>query len=188
MKEFKKKNIVLFALVMTLVVVSYVNYTLFYDGEDVSKTSANVDEDPVNTQLVNANVSEEDIMGGKVLIDEEFFTNYKMERDKTRSSSIEALQSVSEDETASKEIIAKAQEEIISLVGLSEKELIVENLIKSKGFDDCVVLIHSGNANVILLSNGITPAQAAQIQDIVSKECAIEISNISIATNVVEQE
>ena len=76
----------------------------------------------------------------------------------------------------------KAVDEAVELSKLSEKELIVENLIKSKGYNDAIVLIHEGYANVIVDSDKLDAKDAVKIQDIVSKECDIEINKITIAS------
>ena len=38
-------------------------------------------------------------------------------------------------------------------------------------FDDAIVIIHEGYANVIVDAASLSPADAAQIQNIVNKEC-----------------
>ncbi len=59
----------------------------------------------------------------------------------------------------------------------------MENLIKSKGYDDCIVFIHQGYVNVIVDAEEITQQQAVQIQDIVASECGVDLSKITIAVS-----
>lgn len=179
-KKIKKKNLILVGLFAILLVLSYVNYTYFNPTKTVSEDN---NEDPYNAHLVNGDLSEEEIMAGNGKISSEFFADYRLERERTRSENIETLQTISENKDTSAESISNAQNEMVSLVKLSEQELLVENLIKSKGFSDCVVFIHQGYVNVVVEAEAITPQQAVQIQDIIAKECSVELSKITVAVS-----
>lgn len=177
MRLIGRKNILVFSLVLILVLVGYVNYQMFFDKTDVADN-----ETPINAELVNAEV-ENEIMTGNTVVADEFFVDYKIERDKSRDEHISMLESIASDESSDQETKSMAQQEMISLVKLSEKEMIIENLIKAKGFNGSIVFIHDGYVNVVIDANQLTTSQAAQIQDIVQKESGVEIQKISIATN-----
>lgn len=179
MKNVKKKNAVLLGLVACLLAISIANYTVFYNDDT---SVSNVEDGPSNATLVS-NVTEEDILSGNAELSSEFFSEYRLNRDKVRSQNLEALQNITKDTSLDKDIIKEAVEESVSISKLSETELVVENLIKSKGFDDAIVIIHEGYANVIVDAATLTPSDAAQIQNIVNKECNIAISKITIATS-----
>ncbi|MFZ7133832.1 MAG: SpoIIIAH-like family protein [Eubacteriales bacterium] len=177
MRLLGRKNILVFSLILILVVVGYLNYQMFFDDTEVAD-----DEAPINAELVDME-TENEIMTGTTAVTDEFFVDYKIERDKSRSEHIAMLESISKDETSDGETKTMAQQEMISLIQLSEKEMIIENLIKAKGFNDGIVFIHDGYVNVVIDANQLTTSQAAQIQDIVQKESGVEIQKISIATN-----
>lgn len=61
-----------------------------------------------------------------------------------------------------------------------ESESKMETLIKSKGFKDCVVYLSDQSAKVVVKSDGLEQAQAAQIMDIVVSESEVPSENISI--------
>lgn len=178
MAILKKKNIVLGSLVLLLIVASFANYKLF--NKNVSPVAE--DDNPNNAHLVG-NLNEQDIMDGKVTISATFFTDYRIQRDSTRSENIETLEGIVNNQNSSKTNVDEAQKQMMALVELSEKELLLENMIKSKGFKDCVVFIHEGYVNVLVDAESITAQQAIQIQDIVAKEMKIELSKISIASS-----
>ena len=179
MKKVKKKNAVLLGLVACLLAISIANYTFFYNDDT---SVSNVDDGPSNATLVS-NITEEDILSGNAELSSEFFSEYRLNRDKVRSQNLEALQNITKDTSLDKDIIKEAVEESVNISKLSETELVVENLIKAKGFDDAIVIIHEGYANVIVDAASLSPADAAQIQNIVNKECKIAISKITIATS-----
>lgn len=177
MEFLGRKNILVFSLILILVVVGYLNYQMFFDKTEVAD-----DETPINAELVDSD-TENEIMTGTTPVSDEFFVDYKIERDKNRSEHVAMLEDISKDEESDKDTKTMAQQEMISLVKLSEKEMIIENLIKAKGFNDSIVFIHDGYVNVVIDATQLTASQAAQIQDIVQKESGVEIEKISIATN-----
>lgn len=181
MNKSKKKNAILVGLVACLLVISIANYTVFYKS-DASSVSNIDSEGPGNATLVS-NISEEDVLSGNAQLSGEFFSEYRLNRDKIRSQNLEALQNIAKDSSADKAIVKEAVEESVKISKLSETELVVENLIKSKGFNDAIVIVHEGYANVIVDAENLSPADASKIQNIVNKECKIEISKITIATS-----
>ena len=67
-----------------------------------------------------------------------------------------------------------------SLARTIETEGKIENVIKAKGFTDCMVYLDSEKVDVIVQSNGLTDSEAAQIMDAVMSEVDVEESNVSI--------
>ena len=68
----------------------------------------------------------------------------------------------------------------MTLSSLIESETVIEDLIKASGFEDCVVYIDGDNASIVVKTNGLTTAQAAQIKDILLSEVTIPNENIRI--------
>jgi len=59
--------------------------------------------------------------------------------------------------------------------------MICENLILSKEFEECVILINEQSINVIVhIEGGLNTERASQIQNIISRELSTEIENIHI--------
>ena len=61
-----------------------------------------------------------------------------------------------------------------------ESEVNIEALLKAKGFDEALAVISDTGISVIVRSEGLTSAQTLQIQDIVTSETNIQLSNIKI--------
>ena len=80
----------------------------------------------------------------------------------------------------SDEELAAYTEEAVALSSLIESETIVENLVIAAGFEDCVCYLDGDNANIVVKSEGLTSAQAAQIKDILLSEVDVENENIRI--------
>ena len=53
-------------------------------------------------------------------------------------------------------------------------------MLQAKGFQNAIVSINDGNADVVVDSNGLTEQQIAQIEDIVRRKTGIEAGKIVI--------
>ena len=63
---------------------------------------------------------------------------------------------------------------------LIESEGNIESLIRSQGFEDCVVYLDGDSAKVVVRSDGLEAADAALIKDIILGEVSISSENIRI--------
>ena len=109
-----------------------------------------------------------------------FFSEYRLERDKNRSKEYDMWQNIIESEKAEATFKNLAQQEIVKLVALTEKEMIIENLIIAKGFKDALVFLTDDSVTVLVGAKELTSANVAQIQDIVMTKTKIDAKNIKI--------
>ena len=59
--------------------------------------------------------------------------------------------------------------------------MIAENLIKTKGFEDVLILVNDVNINVIVKTESLETNAIAQIQNIIAREMKANIENIHIS-------
>ena len=90
------------------------------------------------------------------------------------------MKTVVNNESSSSEAIEQANAEISAIAAQTELEGTVENLIKAKGFEDCVVFISKDIVNVVVSTDGLTSQQAAQINEIVVSQTDMPASCIKI--------
>ena len=109
-----------------------------------------------------------------------FFSNYRADRQETRNQEILYLDAIIASSATSAEAKANAEAERLSLVSKMETIMTIENLIKSKGFEDVIVSASSGSINVIVETAGLTSAEVAQIVDVVKNNSDYSIDNIKI--------
>ncbi len=177
----KKRPFVIVSLIVLLFVVGILNYNYVLKDDEVAESDVIDNDGPINSKLVEGK-TEEEIMVDSKKISKEFFIEYRLERDKNRSQHIALLENIVVNKDTDTETRGEAQNEMINLVKLSEKEMVIENLIRAKGFDDIIVFIHDGYVNAIVDSEDLSAAHAAQIQDIIFKETGVSLDKISIAT------
>ena len=75
-----------------------------------------------------------------------------------------------------------ATEEITKINNKKNAIMICENLILSKDFQECVILINEESVNIVVhVKDGLNQEKVSQIQNIISRELSTEIENIHIS-------
>lgn len=70
----------------------------------------------------------------------------------------------------------------LELTDTMEKELLIEGLLKAKGFEDAVITISDAAVNVIVKQKDLTKQQVAQVLEIVLREAGdISAENVKIS-------
>lgn len=109
-----------------------------------------------------------------------FFVTYRADRTDTRNQSMLYLDAIIASTTASAEAKTAAENKKQELIALMNQELVLEGLIKAKGFADVIVSTSTTNLNVIIKSAELTEAEVAQIVDVVKGQTNYTIDNIKI--------
>ncbi|HBT20437.1 MAG TPA: hypothetical protein DEA47_03610 [Peptococcaceae bacterium] len=156
----------------------------FFNSGDTVKKEKMVKEteknDRVSAQSVPPSMElvENDIQNKDT---EEFFINYRMERDRIRGQQMELLQKIISDPNSDVQMKKEAQRKLIQLTENMEKEMQLESLIKAKGFKEAVLFIQPGSATVIIKKDGeLTEEDAAKVADMVSKVTGFDYSDIVV--------
>ena len=119
--------------------------------------------------------------GDDVQTTSSYFQTYRSDRESTRDQEMLYYDAIIASESSSAEAIASAEEAKLSLIELMEQELVVEGLIKAKGFEDCVVTISGSNVNAVVKSAAeLTSTEVAQIVDIIQTQLSTSLENIKI--------
>ncbi len=111
-----------------------------------------------------------------------FFAEYRLERDKNRSREVEMWSDIINNQNSEQTFKELAQQELVKIVALTEREMMIENLIISRGFNDALVFLTDDSASVIVETKELTQAQVAQIQDIIVRKTKLDPMNIRIMT------
>lgn len=111
---------------------------------------------------------------------DEYFAKSRLQRENMYSQMIESYQKILESSSISTEQKAISQQEIDNINKIKNAIMISENLIKTKGFEECVIFVNDKSINVIVKDTELTPEKIAQIQNIVARELGAEVENIHI--------
>jgi len=183
--KVNKKQIVMLTLSLVVCVAVYLNWKFLQtdDINNIAKTNTDVKQ---QEQVENSEQEDKKTLGEAQYVSStatdinEYFTSSRLTRQQSKDKAIELLQSVVSNEASSEASVEKANAEISEIAAQTELEGTVENLIKAKGFADCVVFIGADTANVVVQSDGLDAKQAAQINEIVVSQTGLSASSIKI--------
>lgn len=153
----KKKIIILtcmFALLAVTAVFNYVYTTSLKNEDPVTETSTTVG----------------------------YFSQYRENRVTTRNEELLQIDDIINSSEEGSTEKAEALKLKLQLTEITEKELLLESLIKAYGFEDVVVIISmtSDNVNVITKSENITADDSIKIYTIVEEENIAPPENVKI--------
>jgi stage III sporulation protein AH len=179
--KINKKQIIMLSLSLVVCLAVFLNWKLLQGGEyNNVVTSNNAEPSENQSDQPKKVLGEAQYVSSTATTASEYFTNSRMTRRQSKDEAIELLKTVVESESSSPESIEKANAEISAIAKQTELEGTVENLIKAKGFEDCVVFISSDVVNVVVSTEGLKPEQAAQINEIVVTQTGVLSSDIKI--------
>ena len=205
MKGFKtnvilgKKQIVLASLVLILGAAVYLNWQ-FADQNGELDLTAKLEEpadpagailtgeetEPAGTEpdgeklLGDAKLVDSQAVDSRSIADETYFAMARMARTKSRDEAIQTISAILDGEQLTEEDKQAANDRAFAITDAIEEESRIENLVKAKGFEECMVYITESGAIVVVKSSGLTQEQATQIKNIVVSEGRIKGENVSI--------
>ena len=111
----------------------------------------------------------------------DYYANAKLNRDKMYAEMISNYEKIINNQNASEAQKSIATQEITKINNTKNPIMISENLIGTKGFNNCVILVNDGSVNVVVnVQGGLNKENVAKLQNIVSRELKVEIDNIHI--------
>ena len=147
------------------------------NGELIENTTENSTDNTSkeiekNTAVTNSNVEDKS----------DYYTSSKLEREMMYSQMLDSNQKILDSTKASNKQKETAQKEITKLNNTKNSIMISENLIKTKGFEDCIVYSNDKSVDVVIKKNKLKKEDTAQIQSIVAREMNVKITDIHIMT------
>lgn len=194
MMIFKRKEVLIGSLILLILVAAFINFNYStqppLDNTDAALTSAHTDlsdgaqEQETDTAQANETARKmgeaQYVSSNAADTGKNDFAQARMNKESARSKSMEMLKDMLENGNVDAEGKKKAQDDILLLASLTDKEAACENLIKAKGFEECVVFVNGETVSVTVKSAGLSGSDVAKIQEIVSSQTGILIKNIKI--------
>lgn len=165
-------------------------------GQD--STSDSADEEDIKTDISAEDEGNDDYIvadSGEVVASEEspgeavmvsntigadYFASAKLTREQTRAKNKETLMNIVNNKSISSADKQSAIKQVANITKNSERENAAELMLQAKGFENAIVSISDGNADVVVDSNGLTEKQIAQVEDIVRRKTGVEADEIVI--------
>ena len=173
-----KRNIAILATLVLIAGAVYLNWILFADGDAYAPGDyVSGGEAGNNGEKPNNDVSADG--------SDSYFALALIDRSEARAEALEVLSKITTSEEANDEAKENAYAEMAKIAEEIECESNIETLIKAKGFEECVVVIGNGKANVIVSGENLLPSEVAQIREIVYAQASITPENITIIEKAV---
>lgn len=157
-------------------------------GDTTETNTVNSTENELNSNTIsidNQNMSTNETEQANTTVSsnkDDYFTKSKLERDTMYSQMIETYEKVINSSNSLETQKQTATQEITKINETKNSIMICENLIKTKGFENCIVFVNGESVNVIIGVSEMKQEEVAQIQNIVSRELKSAIENIHIST------
>ncbi len=167
-----KRQIVLATLVLGLGVAVYLNWQYGDIATEIAATTAEEVKNYGDAKYVGTAEEVEE--------SEAYFAEAKMSRTKSRDEATATLAAMLSDAALPVEQKAELALRATELAQSIEIEGKIENLLKAKGFTDCMVYYDTERVDVIVKTAGLLEEESVQIWDIIAKETPVSSSNVSI--------
>lgn len=199
--KFGKRQLVLAALVVALGAAVYLNWQ-FSDNSDLLAANTTVEsgKELGEAEFVNNNTAssltsstEENTSSSSADGDsssssasnisssaEQYFAQAKVSRQQARDDAVDSLKEIIDSVQSSESAKAEAVKQAAEIAKNIEQESNIENLIKAKGFAECLAFLQNGECSVVVSSTGLLDNEAITIKDIVAGQSGISYDKIKI--------
>lgn len=193
-----KRPAIIGLLLVLLIFTGYLNYQLTQQSllsassdyaaheefelvsNDVGDITNVATTNEVNEVIEASNTELKTVMTGEETVNRNYFVEYRLSRDKLRASMVERLNDIVTNTQTAEDVRSKAQEEIMKIGKVSENELQIEGLVRSKGFEDALVFLTDKDIKVVVSKSELTEQDMVKILDIVKAETTFNADNIKI--------
>ncbi len=203
MMILKRKEIIAAALVVMIGVAGYLNWSYqdtirVTDGETYSETGKKLGEAQYvsttkNDEDADKTDSKDDKKDGKKAekknnqtddqtksTSADYFTEARLEKESSRSKSLEILNQTAANESFDADIRQKAQNQILKMAEDVEKESMIEKVAQAKGYQEVAVYIDGDSVKLIVKKDSLNEQDVAKLKDIIVEQTGISPQNIKI--------
>ncbi|MBM7867920.1 hypothetical protein GTO89_09480 [Heliobacterium gestii] len=110
----------------------------------------------------------------------DFFSEYRMERERVRSQQIEILQEIVRNDQSSGETRKEAQKKLLQISEQIKKEMETERLLIANDYRDAVALIQGNTVSVIVAARELTPADKGKIAELVARSTGVKAGDVAV--------
>ncbi|MDY3030592.1 MAG: SpoIIIAH-like family protein [Clostridia bacterium] len=190
---FRKKEIIAASLVLLIGMAGYLNWSYqdtvhVTDGESYIETGKKLGEaqyvsgteDNVEDGEAEETLAEDSPQVEQVTDSGGYFEQARMNREASRSRSLEILNSTAENEKFDAETRKKAADKILQAAADTEHENTTESIAQSKGYNEICVYAEDGTANIMVRKDGFNEDDVVKLTEIATEALNISANNIKI--------
>ena len=195
MKSAKsKRQLTILTLILALGVAVYLNWeyaktdspfalpTQTQAEDDALLANAQAENTPVMEALPDKNYGEAQLLSVSEDSSDQYFETARLTRTKTRDEALDKLQQSLKATGLTEEEKAQLKDTLSSTISNISLESDIENLVKAKGFADCVVFVDGEKVDLAVKTGaeGLSKNEVAQLRDIILGKVQTSAQNISI--------
>lgn len=198
MMVLKKKEIIAASLVVMIGVAGYLNWSYqdtlrVADNDIYAETSKKLGEAQyVNSSSVDQSETENSIQPTPETKNSEqtlsepatdvngYFEQAKLDRETSRSQSLEILNATASNEAFDSDTRKEAQERILKISENVEKETSVENIAKAKGYANICVYVEDSMVTITVQKDGFSQDDAVRLSQIATEQLKISANNVKV--------
>ena len=201
MKSAKsKRQLTLLTLMVALGVAVYLNWeyaktdTPYSMQPTATNVSASADgavpvdalvgeeAQPVTEALPDKNYGDAQLVSADASSSDSYFEQARLNRSKTRDEALDKLQKSLKEVDLSKEEKDAATARLTEMINNSAAEGDIENMVKAKGFADCVAFIDGDKVSLAVKTGmeGLNKNEVAQLRDIILGKLDTSAQNIRV--------
>ena len=173
-KFLNARSAVVVASLLIIAVAGYINIRFTPVDEVLPNEVNGISLDA----LSDKNTEDLDILSEDEIDD--YFALSVINRERVRDEALEMLLDLTNSDAVDAVAKTDAYNEMTRMANEITSEANIENLVKAKGFNNCVAVVSGEDVNVVVESDGLTINQVAQIKEIVYLECGIHPDNVKI--------
>ena len=183
--KFGKRQVILSALVFALGAAVYLNWQFSSNQDLMSTNGITRTKELGEAQYVNNTPEEKENRENnedkeKPKNASEYFSQAKINRQKSRDEVTEMVKGILADTASSEQAKQEAIKQAATLAKTIQQESNIENLIKAKGFSECLVFINGEECSVIVNPGSLKEESAITIKDIVAGQSGIALDKLKI--------
>jgi stage III sporulation protein AH len=109
-----------------------------------------------------------------------FFAEFRIDREQMRAARAEQLQAMIDNPNVDADTRKAAAGDLRAVQRMAALESQAETMVKAKGFTDVVVMLTEQSVQVVVRAAGLTPQQAMQVLDTVSRVTGMKPAAIAV--------
>ena len=145
------------------------------DSEQAEETAVTEDDGEQATDSQESNVTIETASDSG-----NYFEQAKMNKETSRSKSLEILNQTAENESFDADIRKKAGDKILEEANNVQKESEIESIAPSKGYSEICVYVDGSEANIMVRKDGFSDEDVVKLTSIATEQLKISAQNIKI--------
>lgn len=172
-KVFGKQHVVLALMLLCLGAAVWLNMKFSSSEKYLGEATYVSDNDSAGGEAIQTGAKVENT---------DYFETAKKDRQQSLDEAQELVEETLKSANATDAEREQALKTTAAIAKRIEKANNIETLLKAKGFEKVVAIVGESDVSIVVKSEGITTTQTLQIQDIVTAQTEIPLSNIKIVT------